>query len=151
MLCSDFTSLRRHIGLPHLLFFPFPSSKPMYDMIWLYSHVRYDLALLPCTIRSGCVLMYDINLRATHTMILSIRGVTIPIYLVSSAMDSIRWRIVLFKPVPVPASDPKSEFSCQSSLSCTEPTDPPWTPRTPGISPTPSSPRIIPTAIVPAL
>ena len=34
--------------------------------------------------------MYDINLRATHTMILSIRGVTIPIDLVSSAMDSIK-------------------------------------------------------------
>ena len=34
--------------------------------------------------------MYDINLRATHTTIPSIRGVTIPIYLVSSATDSIR-------------------------------------------------------------
>ena len=34
--------------------------------------------------------MYNINLRATHTTILSIRGVTIPIYLVSSATDSIR-------------------------------------------------------------
>ena len=68
--------------------------------------------------------MYDINLRATHTTILSIRGVTIPIYLVSSAMDSIRRRVVLFKPVPVPASDPKSEFLCQSSFSCAEPTDP---------------------------
>ena len=60
--------------------------------------------------------MYDINLRATHTTILSIRGVTIPIYLVSSATDSIRRRVVLFKPVPVPTSDPKSEFLCQSSL-----------------------------------
>ena len=69
--------------------------------------------------------MYDINLRATHTTILSIRGVPIPIYLVSSATDSIRQRVVLFKPVPVPASDPKSEFLCQSSLSCAEPTDPP--------------------------
>ena len=68
--------------------------------------------------------MYDINLRATHTMILSIRGVTIPIYLVSSATDSIRQCVVLFKSVPVLASDPKSEFLCQSSLSCAEPTDP---------------------------
>ena len=68
--------------------------------------------------------MYDINLRAMHTMILSIRGVTIPIYLVSRATDSIRRRVVLFKPVPVPASDPKSEFLCQSSLSCAEPSDP---------------------------
>ena len=120
MLRSDFTSLCRHVGLRRLLFFPFPSSKPMYDMIWLCSHVRYNLAWFSCTIQSGCSLMYDINLRATYTTILSIRGVTIPIYLVSSAMDSIRQRIVLFKPVPVPASDPKSEFLCQSSLSCTE-------------------------------
>ena len=69
--------------------------------------------------------MYDINLRATHTTILSIRGVPIPIYLVSSATDSIRRRVVLFKLVPIPTSDPKSEFLCQSSLSCAEPTDPP--------------------------
>ena len=33
--------------------------------------------------------MYDINLRATATMILSIRGVQIPIYLVISATDSL--------------------------------------------------------------
>ena len=68
--------------------------------------------------------MYDINLRAVHTTILSIRGVTIPIDLVSSATDSIKRRVVLFKPVTVPTSDPKSEFLCQLSLSCTEPTDP---------------------------
>ena len=41
-------------------------------------------------IRSEGVLVYDINLGAMHTTILSIRGVTIPIYLVSSATDSIR-------------------------------------------------------------
>ena len=49
----------------------------------------------------------------------------IPIDLVSSATDSIRRRVVLFKPVPIPTSDPKSEFLCQSSLSCAEPADPP--------------------------
>ena len=48
----------------------------------------------------------------------------IPNHLVSSATDSIRQRVVLFKPVPVLSSDPKSEFLCQSSLSCAEPTDP---------------------------
>ena len=58
-------------------------------------------------------------------MILSIRGVTIPIYLVSSTMDSIRRHVVLFKPVPIPTSDPKSEFLCQSSISCKEPADSP--------------------------
>ena len=66
--------------------------------------------------RSDLVLVYNINLGATHTTIHSIRGVTIPIYLVSSATDSIRRCIVLFKPVPVLTSDPKSEFLCQSSL-----------------------------------
>ena len=34
--------------------------------------------------------MYDINLGATHTTILSIGGVTISIYLVSSATDLLR-------------------------------------------------------------
>ena len=68
--------------------------------------------------------MYDINLGATHTTVLSIRGVTIPIYLVSSATDSIRQSIVLFKLVTIPTSDPKSEFLCQSSSCCAEPTDP---------------------------
>ena len=48
-------------------------------------------------------------------MILSTRGVTIPIDLVSSATDSIRRSVVLFKSVPLPTSDPKSEFLCQSS------------------------------------
>ena len=49
-------------------------------------------------------------------MILSTRGVQIPIDLVSSATDSIRQCIVLFKPVRIPTSDPKSEFLCQSSV-----------------------------------
>ena len=44
----------------------------------------------PCTIRSDGVLLYDINLGATHTAILSTRGVTIPIYLVSNSTDSIK-------------------------------------------------------------
>ena len=70
-------------------------------------------------------LLYDIYLRAMHTTILSIRGVMIPIYLVSSATDSIRRFVVLFKPVLLPTSDPKSEFLCQSSFSCAEPADAP--------------------------
>ena len=94
---------------------PLPRSPCMIQSGTIFD-VRYDLALFPCTIRSGAILMYDINLRATHTMILSIRGVTIPIYLVSSTTDSIRRRVVLFKSVPVPTSDPQSEFLCQSSF-----------------------------------
>ena len=60
--------------------------------------------------------MYDINLRATATTIPSTWGVTILINLVSSATDSIRRYIVLFKSVRIPTSDPKSEFLCQSSV-----------------------------------
>ena len=41
--------------------------------------------------------MYDINLGATATTIPSIRGVQIPINLVSSATDSNRRSVVLFK------------------------------------------------------
>ena len=96
--------------------------------------------------------MYDINLRATHTTIPSTRGVQIPIDLVSSATDSIRRLVVLFKPVRIPTSDPKSEFLCQSSsIAHLLQTSPPEPPCTPGISPTPSSPRITRTAIVQVL
>ena len=73
--------------------------------------VRYNLPVLN---------LYDINLGATTTTILSIRGVTIPIYLVSSTTDSIRRSVVLFKPVRIPTSDLKSEFLCQSSYYCAE-------------------------------
>ena len=98
---------------PSPLFLP---PKPMYDTIcqlqpctiwiWSQSYVWYNLAVST---------MYDINLGATNTTILSTRGVTIPICFVSSTTDSIRQRVVLFKPVTVPTSDPKSEFLCQSS------------------------------------
>ena len=68
--------------------------------------------------------MYNIYLRATTTMILSIGGVMIPIDLVSSAMDSIRRCVVLFKSVPISTSEPKPEFLCQLSVCCAEPADP---------------------------
>ena len=87
----------------------------MYDMIAHFSCVRYDLVSCSDTIRSLTPLVYDINLGATITTILSIRGAQIPIDLVSSATDSNRQSVVLFKPVPIPTSDPKSEFLCQSS------------------------------------
>ena len=56
----------------------------MYDTIWRL------LGGVSCTIRSEGLFrptLYDINLEATHTAILSIRGVQIPIYLASSATD----------------------------------------------------------------
>ena len=68
--------------------------------------------------------MYDINLGATATTILSIRGVQIPIDLVSSATDSNRQSVVLFKPLSIPTSDPKSEFLCQSSFIAQNPQTP---------------------------
>ena len=117
----------------------------IYNTIWWCSHVRYDLVLF------GLVSMYDINLGATHTTILSIGGVTIPIYLVSSTTDSIRQCIVLFKPVPILTSDPKSEFLCQSSLIAQNPTDSPEPPCMPGTSPMPPSPRITHTVTVQVL
>ena len=134
--------LHRHIGLLFSFLF-FPSLKPIYDtnLVWdpcvIWSArlqlVQYYLAVIS---------LYDINLRATTTTILSTRGVMIPIYFVRSATDSIRRRIVLFKLVTIQTSDPKSEFLCQSSLCCAEPADPPEPPRTPGISPMPSPTHI---------
>ena len=60
------------------------------------AHVRYDLTsylwrfLYDMIWRLDCAILYDINLGATHTTILSTRGVEIPISLVSSATDSIQ-------------------------------------------------------------
>ena len=126
-VCYDLIGLhllRRDIGLLSFLF----RIPPIH---WSPCTIQYNLvpklvsSLYNMIWRLACiVLMYDINLGATTTTTLSIRGVTIPIDLVSSATDSIRWRVVLFKSVTIPTSDPKSEFLCQLSLSCTEPTDP---------------------------
>ena len=119
LLCFDWTShiMQIHWTASFFPFFLFPTPKPMYNM---------DLVWNPCMKQSWGWPLYNIYLRATITMILSIRGVTIPIDLVSSTTDSIRWSVVLFKPVSVPISDPKSEFLYQLSLHCAEPTDP-WT------------------------
>ena len=143
MLRLDFTYLHRHIGL-HRLFFHLLISLTE-------AHVRYDLASLSCMIQSRASLMYDINLRATATTIPSIRGVQIPIYLVTSAMDSFRQSVVLFKSLSIPTSDLKSEFLCQLSYIAQNLQTPLKPPRTPGISPTPSSPRITLIVIVPVL
>ena len=87
----------------------------MYDTILSLVCVRYDLESCVRTIRSCGPFLYDINLRATATTILRTRGVQIPIDLVSSATDSYRRSVVLFKPMSLPTSDPKSEFLYQSS------------------------------------
>ena len=118
MLWSDFTHLRRYIGLRRLLSSSwYPSTE---------AHVRYNLAGVPCTIWSCVSFVYDINLGATATTIRSIRGVQIPIYLVISATDSLRRSIVLFKSLSIPTSDLKSEFLCQSSFLAQNLQTPPW-------------------------
>ena len=70
----------------------------MYDRISRLVRVRYDLVFFLSTIRScdACLydtilwqLVYDINLGATATTILRMRGVQVPIDLVSSATDSL--------------------------------------------------------------
>ena len=160
--CYDQTLAYYADTLDCIIFLSFPSlhrspcmiwsrGSPLYDMILWFSLVRYDLVASLYAILSPHFNLYDIYLRSTHTTILSIRGVQIPIDLVSSAMDSTRRRVVLFKPVQIPTSDPKSEFLCQLSLLLRRTYRPPWTPRTPEISPTPSSPRITRIVIAPVL
>ena len=113
MLRSDFTHTQTHWTA--LLLFSLPTPKPMYDTISYVACVRYDLESCLFAIRSRGSFLYDINLGATATTVLRIRGVQIPIDLVSSATDSYRRSVVLFKPMSVPTSDLKSEFLCQSS------------------------------------
>ena len=110
-------------------FLPYTEAHVRYDLAVFptASHVWYDLAMSSCTIWSSSSFLYDINLRATHTTLLSTRGVKIPIYLVSSTTDSIRRCVVLFKECTLLDSDPKSEFLCQLSCYCKEPADLPWT------------------------
>ena len=114
MLRSDFTHTQIHWTAS--LLFSLPPLKPMYDTISCVPCVRYDLESRLTTIRSLGSFLYDINLGATATTIPRISGVQIPIDLVSSATDSYRRSVVLFKPMSVPTSDLKSEFLCQSSL-----------------------------------
>ena len=126
MLRLNWTSHTSQIHWTALFLF---SSIPLTE-----AHVRYRSGLKSCMIWSAdlqqCTIsscshnLYDIHLGATNATILSIRGVTIPIYLVSSTTDSNRRHVVLFKPVTILTSDPKSEFLCQLSLYCAEPTDP---------------------------
>ena len=105
----------RYIGLSHFFFLLSSHQSP--GTIRICIKALYDTICRPLKV-------YNINLRAATIRTLSIRGVTIPIYLVSSTTDSIRQRVVLFKPVTILTSDPKSEFLCQSSLCCAEPADP---------------------------
>ena len=114
----------------------------MYDTILRLVQVWYD----PIS-RS----MYDINLGATTTMILSTWGAKIPIDLVSSATNSIRQCIVLFKlycywPQTLSLSSCVNQVLVAQNLQTS-----PWTPRTLGISPTPLSPRITLIATIPVL
>ena len=143
--CNCYILIGLHIPQIHrTALFPFPSPPLPKAHVWYNLMTRdvYDniLQISSCTISIS-----------EPRILLSIRGVTIPIYFVNSTTDSIRWRIVLFKSVTVLTSDPKSEFLCQSSLYCAEPADPPESPCTPGISPMPLSPCITHTPTNPVL
>ena len=120
----------------------------MYDTIWRLLSGSF------CTIRSDGsfhLFLYDINLGATTTTILSTRGVQIPIDLVSSTTDSIRRRVAVFKAVPVPSLDLKSEFLCQSSYIAQNPETPLNHLVRLGSLPRPRSPRITRIVIVQVL
>ena len=147
LLCLDFIHTQIH-WTASFLFSHSPHRSPCMIRSRVLSCVWSDLVSCSCTIRSLGSLLYDINLWATATTILNIRGVQIPIDLVSSATDSYRRSVVLFKPMSVPTSDPKSEFLCQLSSIAQNLQAPLKTPRTPGISPTPSSPRITHTVTI---
>ena len=69
-----------------------------YDPIWL---TRFHL-VASCLVRYISdvgirSLVYDTYLRATHTTTSSIRGVQIPIYLVSDATDSLQRSVAVLK------------------------------------------------------
>ena len=68
--------------------FPFPTPKPMYDTIWQLLLVRYDLAALTCTIRSGSSHLYDMILLIIRCTI-SISEPHILRYLVLGAFRSL--------------------------------------------------------------
>ena len=83
-----------------LFFLPHPLIGRLYfyDPIWLTR--SYLVASRLVWYISGVVirsLMYDTYLRATHTTTSSIRGVQIPIYLVSDATDSLQWSVAVLK------------------------------------------------------
>ena len=88
---SSRLTTRRYVGLL-LSSLPHPLTRRLYfyDLILL---IRFHLtASCPVRYASDVAIrstMYDTHLRATHTTTSSIRGVQIPIYLVSDATDSL--------------------------------------------------------------
>ena len=81
-------------SLPH----PLTGLMYFYDLILLTR--SYLVASCPVRYASGVAirsLMYDTYLRATHTTTSSIRGVQIPIYLVSDATDSLQRSVAVLK------------------------------------------------------
>ena len=98
MLRLDFTHTQIPWTAPLLFSPPHTEARVRYDLMSLSLYdmisrcslpVRHAPAPLSCTIRSHVLFVYDINLGATTTTILGIRGVQIPIYLVTSTTDSL--------------------------------------------------------------
>ena len=86
-------TIRRYVGLPS------SSSPPSSHRasVLLRSNLAETIpscCLLSCTIFIWC---HDTHLRATHTTTSSIRGVQIPIYLVSDATDSLQRSVAVLK------------------------------------------------------
>ena len=90
---------RRYVRLP-LSFLPHPHIMACVLLWFDLTAMILSYCLMPCTISIWCcdmilsTPMYDTHLRATYMTISSVRGVQIPIYLVSSTTDSL-WRSVV--------------------------------------------------------
>ena len=117
MFCLDFTYYAETSDCSLSPFPLFPHRSLCTIPIWSETHVRYNLPV--CNLYNITSLLSHCTISISEPQILrcSVQGgVTIPIGFVSSTTDSIRQCVVLFKPVTVLDSDPKSEFLCQSSL-----------------------------------
>ena len=90
---------RSYVGLPSSL--SPPSSHRASVLLRSYLLMRSHLATSrPVRYTSSVAIrstMYDTHLRATHTTTSSIRGVQIPIYLVSDATDSLQRSVAVLK------------------------------------------------------
>ena len=102
MLCSFLSFALLHADTSDFPFplLPHPHIRACVLLQFNLTATILSYCLMPCTISIWCcdtilsIPMYDTYLRATYTTTSSIRGVSIPIYLVSSTTDSL-WRSVV--------------------------------------------------------
>ena len=104
MLCSFLSFALLHADTSDCPFplLPHPHIRACVLLWFNLTATILSYCLMPCTISIWCcntilsIPMYDTYLRATYTTTSSIRGVSIPIYLVSSTTDSLWQSIVVF-------------------------------------------------------